>query len=405
MSPLRVLALAPFPPRLDGRHGGSRAIAELLAGLGARHRIALFALQGADEPPVDDALRARCELVREIARPPRAEETLASDLRVSLALARGTPLWVSRWSVPSFRQELAAFAGDWHPHVVHAEFHVMAQYFGAVPHRPARVLRLHDPGVSGAAERTRASRRGGRLLGALEHRAWRRYESRAMADADVVTALSPQDRAVLTPLAGAKPLLVVPLGVPLPERAADPLGRHPMLILFVGNFVHPPNGDAATRLVRSIAPLIRLRLPAAEVRIVGPNPPPELVAAAGPGVTFTGEVPDVRPHLEDAAVVIAPIRQGGGMRVKVAEALAAGKAVVSTTLAAGGLHVLHENQLLLADTDEELADATATLLGDADRRAALAGRARAWALASLGWDGPVEAYERIYRSLCDEGGP
>ena len=129
------------------------------------------------------------------------------------------------------------------------------------------------------------------------------------------------------------------------------------MVLFVGNFIHPPNQDAAERLVRSIFPRVRLEVPQAELRIVGPNPDAGLRAAAGLGVTFTGEVAEVWPHLEDAAVVVAPLRQGGGMRVKVAEALAAGKAVVATRLAAEGLTAEDGREVVLADTDEAIATA------------------------------------------------
>ena len=105
------------------------------------------------------------------------------------------------------------------------------------------------------------------------------------------------------------------------------------------------------------------------------------------------------PFLDRAAVVMAPMFTGGGMRVKVLEALAAGKAVVATPLALEGLTVEDGDQLRIGRSDGELAQAAVELLRDPDRRRALGQRARGWAVATLGWEGPVTAFERLYASL------
>jgi glycosyltransferase involved in cell wall biosynthesis len=112
-----------------------------------------------------------------------------------------------------------------------------------------------------------------------------------------------------------------------------------------------------------------------------------------------GNVPDVGPYLDRAAVVLAPLSLGGGMRVKVMEALAGGKAVVATPLALEGLEVADGEQVRIGRTDEELTRLTIELLQCRDRRAGLGTRARAWALAALGWEGPLAAFERLYASL------
>ena len=403
MTPPRVLVLAPFPPRLDATHGGSRAIAELLARLGGGHPVALLALRGEGEPPVDDALRARCELVQEIPRPGRDATGPAGDARALLGLVRGTPMWVTWWSVPAFRKSVAEVAGRWRPDVVQAEYHLMGQYFDAAGRGPARVLRQLEPGAATAHERAAARTGRSRALNAAESWAWRRYEGRAMRNADAVATLTAQDSARLAPLAGATPLVTIPLGVPIPEHPANPAGRDGELVVFVGNFIHPPNRDAAQRLVSAIFPRVRAVVPGARLRIVGPEPSAELRAAGDAAVTVTGEVPSVWEHLEDAALVVAPLRLGGGMRVKVAEALAAGKAVVATPLAAEGLRVTDGDQLRLADTDADLAAAIVELLRSPVRRTELATRARHWAERELSWDAPVAAFERLYETILRDG--
>ena len=126
-------------------------------------------------------------------------------------------------------------------------------------------------------------------------------------------------------------------------------------------------------------------------------------AAATDGVTVTGFVPTVTPFLDRAAVVAVPLRLGGGMRLKTAEALAAGKAVVASRRAVDGLAVEHGRELLIAETDAEFCEAISSLLGDRAQRAELAARARAWACDHLGWDEPVARYDALYRALLRRG--
>jgi glycosyltransferase involved in cell wall biosynthesis len=169
--------------------------------------------------------------------------------------------------------------------------------------------------------------------------------------------------------------------------------------LFVGTFLHPPNLDAALRLGTTIFPSLQARCPDLRLQIVGPAPPPEVEGLSSASIEVTGWVPDVTPYLDRASVVVAPLRRGGGMRVKVLEALAAGKAVVASTLAVEGLNVRPGEQCLLAETDQEFVEAVQRLLSDADLRASLAARARTWALANLGWDRAVDAFEDLYQRL------
>jgi glycosyltransferase involved in cell wall biosynthesis len=173
-------------------------------------------------------------------------------------------------------------------------------------------------------------------------------------------------------------------------------------VLFVGNFVHPPNIDAATRLVREIFPRVLGTHPDASLHVVGANPPPELRAASGRAVTITGRVPDPVPYIERAAVVAAPIRFGGGMRVKVLEALAAGKPLVASRLAVEGLELADGDQFVAAESDEEFADRICDLLADEPLRQRLGARAREWAVENLNWERSVAAYEDLYARLLRE---
>jgi glycosyltransferase involved in cell wall biosynthesis len=170
-------------------------------------------------------------------------------------------------------------------------------------------------------------------------------------------------------------------------------------LLFVGSFVHPPNVDAALRLARTIFPALREHYPELELYIVGDQPPSVLKKCSGPKLVVTGTVSDVTPFLDRAAVFVVPAQQGGGIRIKVLEALAAGKAVVASRLAAEGLDVTNGDQISLADSDAEFVERVSRLLDDEDERVSMAKRARAWAGAHMGWDQSIQAYERLYRAL------
>jgi polysaccharide biosynthesis protein PslH len=143
-------------------------------------------------------------------------------------------------------------------------------------------------------------------------------------------------------------------------------------------------------------------VPDATLEIVGDAPPAAVRALAGDGVVVTGHVADARPHLDGAAVVAAPLRLGGGMRVKVLEALAAGKATVATPRAAAGLELVPGTHALLADRDADLSDALAQLLEDPERRRRMGSAARDWAATHLAWEVAVAAYTGLYERLLSE---
>lgn len=405
----RLLVLAPFAPRLDASHGGSRAMAQLLAGLGRHHRVALLYLRGDGEPGVDEELQGRLERVEELPRFGRNKAVglrrrLRKQVRAAVALVSAQPTWATHCFVPTLAARLQELARTWRPDVVQAEYHVMGQYFTYLNSSPARrILTEYEPGVGTARELWRSSRGFDRLRSRLDLLAWERFEGRVAQLADAVVVFTERDRKALAPYAGNVPLFTIPLGTELPPQALDPAGQPPPSVLFTGSYHHPPNVDAALRLARSIFPRVRERRPDAVLLLAGEAPPRELRAAAGPGVTVTGFIPSLLPCLNAAAVVAAPLFLGGGMRLKVLEAVAAGKPIVASPLAIEGIEVTDGEQVVLAETDEEFAGAILALLEDRDRRVALAGRARAWAEENLGWERPVAAYEALYDSLTREG--
>lgn len=389
---LRLLFVLPFAPRLGGLHGGARATGQLIAHLAERHDVAVLHLSAPGDPPVEPELERRCEHVQ--SPPPAAP---AGRVRLKLGLLRGVPTWASEMAHPAFADNVRRLAGQWSPDVVQIEYPVMGQYLHALDGCPApRVLVDHD-----ASLRDHRAWRGplGGHTGTLDARAWRRFERAVLRQVGAAVVHTERDRLALEGLASGTPIIEIALATAIHPAPLDASGGSPPGVLFVGSFTHPPNVDAALWLGSTIFPPLHDEHPHARLTFVGPTPPPALRALAAGHVAVTGEVPDVTPYLEDAAVIAAPIRLGGGMRVKVLEALAAGKAVVATPLAAAGLDLVAGEQLEIASTEDEFRRALSRLLGDERARRELGRRARAWAVQHLGWEASVERYEDVYRSL------
>jgi glycosyltransferase involved in cell wall biosynthesis len=170
-------------------------------------------------------------------------------------------------------------------------------------------------------------------------------------------------------------------------------------VIFVGNYGHEPNVEAALRLARDIFPRVLAQIPDVRLYLVGDQAPRVLKQAARSNIVVTGRVADVTYYLDQANVVAVPLRTGGGMRVKVLNALSAGKAMVASPLAVEGLDLVDGQHFVLAETDEQFSAAILRLMADPAERRAIAGGARAWACAHLGWEAPAQAYSQLYTRL------
>jgi polysaccharide biosynthesis protein PslH len=390
---MKLLFLAPFPPRHDALHGGGRAIAGLLSRLAERHRLGLIYFLEEGEDALDPQIKQRCEISFGVRRGSAA----VARVRAGIGLAVGRPVWVSLLRSRHFRRALVQTIRAWRPDVVQAEYLVMGQYLDAAS-ACGRVLRVHDTGISRARERWQSAQGLRRLRLRADLNAWQRTEPRICDFADRVVVFTARDRAELAIGENAAKVRVIPPGVECGEKVLDPSGVEPGEMLFFGNFSHRPNVDAAMRLVESIFPAVRKSAPETVLRIVGPSPPRELLAHQGGGVEVMGRVDSMAPWLNRAAVVCAPLYAGGGVRVKVMESLAAGKAVVATPRALEGIDALPGTEVALAETDREFSTAVVDLLRDSAARGRLAAGGRRWAERASATS-RSEEFDRMYCEL------
>lgn len=223
---------------------------------------------------------------------------------------------------------------------------------------------------------------------AEQHRRMVSHERAECRRFDHVIAVSEEDATLMRERYGVRSVSAVPTGVdiayfdPSPSAVPEP-GR----IVFTGSMDWLPNQDAIRWFCAEVMPEVVRRVPDARLSVVGRNPPSSLVGADGAGarVEVTGRVPDVRPYLEAASVVVVPIRIGGGTRLKIYEAMAMGRPVVSTTIGAEGLPVTHGENIVIADEPRELAAAIADLLADPARARELGERSRTWVREHFSW--------------------
>jgi sugar transferase (PEP-CTERM/EpsH1 system associated) len=226
----------------------------------------------------------------------------------------------------------------------------------------------------------------------------RAFERRMCRSFDSVVAVSEEDCEQMRSEYGAENVFDVPTGVDTEFfRPSGVEKSAPHNLVFTGSMDWLPNEDAIRYFTEQIMPRIKSQIPDATLTVVGRNPYQSLVELAknDDSIIVTGRVDDVRPYMERAAAYVVPLRVGGGTRLKIFEAMAMEKPIVSTTIGAEGLPVSHGAELLLADTPEAFAAAVVRVLQDSDLANELAQRAANLVRAEFGWQKVAERFANI----------
>ena len=237
-----------------------------------------------------------------------------------------------------------------------------------------------------------------RLYAGANWRKLRREELGTYRDADGVYLCSAADeRRLLDEVPGAR-TAVIPNAADVDYYQPRPTDPPPdgRTLVFFGLLSYVPNVDGVIHFVQDIWPRIAEAHPEARCKIIGGRPPPSLLALAGPRIELTGFVPDLRPHLAEAAAVVVPLRLGGGTRLKIVEAMAMGKAIVSTTLGAEGIDATPGRDILIADEPRMFAGSVVQLLEDPSLAARLGRAARRLAVERYSWTAAAGALDEFF---------
>lgn len=386
---LDILVLTPFMPYPQAHSGCPRAVFDRINLLAREHRVtvATFARPGEEKHAIE--LEQQGVRVHWTHYDPEAGLSGWRQWRKRARLLAGLvanerPMLVTEFHSARQIALVSKLLTTQDFDVIMIEHILMAQYLDGLglDNLPPIVLTEHDVRLAVPDSQVSESSPLKRQLVALDRSRWLRYEMRACRNASVVTVPTAEDARVLERLvSGLRPVLV-PFGMsalPLDGPPSD-VERESDTLLFVGNYHHPPNVDAAIWLCREILPLVRRQRPSVKLWLVGWDPTPEVWALSGERVDVVGGVPSIEPYLRRCTLFVAPMRMGGGMRMKLIEALSMGAPVVTTSLGAHGLGVEDRKHLLLADDAPGLASAILKALTDAELRARLSLAGRAWAI-------------------------
>ena len=398
---MKILLVSPwFPYPAFG--GALTRVFETLRHLSRDHRVTLLAPVG--ETHVSGDVEAITSLGVEVVAVPVSEAGRAVARRLGRGLLHGRPLIQGLHYDVAMARQLRELTTRQTFDVIHVEHSFMASYVGSIsPECTARtVLSMHNIESLRFRREMHVARWGLRRLAlANDHLLFRKWEERAIRQFDAIAAVSPLEQAWAQKHAPAAQVIVVPNGVSL--EFFKPMARttdRPNVV-FAGLMNYPPNVDAVVWFCESVLPLIEKRYPDVRFSVVGDKPTAKVQSLARlRGVEVTGRVPDVRPYFANADALVVPLRSGAGTRLKILEAMAMRRPVVSTRQGAEGLDVTPGEHILLGDTAFELADHICTLFEDPSLGDRLGREGRQ--LVERGYDWPLcfRHLDDLYRRLA-----
>lgn len=321
---------------------------------------------------------------------------LAQGAHYAQRLPLAAPYAVSKFTSPRVRELIAEWTEQGRFDVQICDFLAASLNFADPLTTPVVLFQHNVESALWARQAHYESNPLKRAVFSLEANKMARYERQAVRRFHHIIAVSDHDKALMSEMTSPDRITVVPTGVDLSHYRDDNVaarsGDVAPLVLFLGSMDWEANIDGVAWFCESIWPRIRAAVPNAKFRVVGRNPNARIKALASDDIEITGTVPSVIEHLRESAVFVVPLRIGGGTRLKIFEAMATGRAVVSTRVGAEGLDVSHNEDLLLEDEPTPFAESVIALLKDADMRRRFEASAAATA-ARFDWSQVVARFE------------
>ena len=379
--------------------GGKLRTWHLMRHLARHHDITYLSFAEPSQTADDrDGMLDVCTTLETVPRTDAAKGTLRFYAEAARFIVDPLPYAVAKYRSDAYARRAMALLESGNFDVVVCDFLPPAVNLPATLPVPS-VLFTHN--VEAEIWRRHVETAGNPLKRLLLKQQWSRmlrFERDVLSRFDVVLAVSEADGQTferLYPSALRAPVHVVKTGVDTAFFTPVSGVEHRAHLVFTGSMDWLPNEDGMVYFVRDILPRIRAAEPSATLTIVGREPTPTVRRLAEQaGVAVTGRVEDVRPEIAAADVYVVPLRIGGGTRLKIFEAMAMGKAVVSTSIGAEGLPVTHREDILLADDPAQFAHAVVSMIRDTDTRRRLEAAARRLVVDHYDWSAVASDFER-----------
>lgn len=404
MNILFLSQIVPYPP-----HGGvlQRGY-NLIREIGARNQVHLLAFIHPEtlatpalleESKVE--LEKHCSTVRYFSLWPK-RSAIHRYAAVGTGLLYPYPFSVLAHTSKAYRRVAREILGTQRIDVLHLDTIGLAPYRN-LDRKVACVLTHHN--IESQLMERRSKVETGRVKQqyiALQAKRLRAYEALQSPRVDVNIMVSPSDEVQLREIAPGISTAIVPNGVDT-EYFKPSIESHETAAIYTGGMNMYANKDAVLYFLREIWPMVAANHPAAKFYVIGQDPPRQLcdIANQNPNVVVTGFVDDVRPYVRKAAVYVVPLRVGGGTRLKVLDALAQGKAIVSTSVGCEGIAVTDRRDILIEDDPAGFAAQVSALFDDADRRRTLGLAGRELAERKYGWGSIGAELHHVYESVAN----
>lgn len=400
---MRILLISnnlPYPPN----SGFPLRVYNLLYRIARVHDVWLAAfVTGQDNSADIEHLRGIC---REVVTVPNLRKgALADPFQVARYFFKGIPPTLKAYESKQFVDKILEMISRVDFDVIQIEDSHMSFYLDYLPKsiRAKTFLTFHDVNFYKHEKMNRVEPKRIRKLRTWLHgrmmRAWEPFQAQRFSHC---ITMSQFDKELLLAANPGLKITVLPNGVDTHLYAPLLFPETTNRLIFVGNMAYRPNIDAVTYFCHRIYPIIKAQYPKTEFWIVGKDPAPDVVSLTGNGVHVTGRVKNLVPFYNDSMMCVIPLRAGGGTRLKILEAMALGRPVVTTTIGCEGLEARNGEHLFVADTPELFAEYTLGLLKNKRQWLEITRRARALVVEHYDWDLIAQKHIQLYEKSCNQ---
>ena len=398
MKILWVKAGGLVPPDIGGKIRSYSIVKELAK----THEVTLFNFYAAHQSDVHSGLKGMFDQVINLPLPIATNRGFGELASFARNVFSSSPHTVSKYCRPEVKARMRELLASQKFDVIICDFVVAAE---AIPWEVEcpKVIFTHNVEALIWKRHFQVSRNPvWKIASWGEYQKMVRFEKHFLNKSDHVLTVSEADKDFFSDFLDRSKMTVISTGVDTEYFRPDTASEQPNSLVFTGSMDWMPNEDGVLYFLRSILPLIRREIPEITFTIVGRKPSEKLRAAAAsePGVRVTGTVEDIRPYVREGSVYVVPLRIGSGTRLKIFEAMAMGKAIVSTSLGAEGLPVRDSEDISIADKPEEFARKVCELLRGLDDRQRLGSAARRLVEQHYSWSSVAAEFDDVLRRVA-----